>query len=77
MNRDELTSVVATFRLRLERIQLKMDVMKQQMEAIDVPKYRAAGIFDQFVLQIQQALSASDLYTSLEAELSDTHLVWE
>lgn len=77
MTPDEIISSINSHNARLARIILKMNIIKQKLEDMEVPKYRSAGILDQLVLQLQQANSADDLYSSLEADYSDTYLVWE
>lgn len=77
MTPEELALSVASISTRVNRVQAKIKQLKDKLQELDVPKYRAAGIFDQFILQVQQAIDANDLYAALEADLSDTHLVWE
>lgn len=77
MTPEELALATQSIGVRVKRIQMKLQELKFRLQELDVPKYRASGIFDQFVLQVQQAINADDLYAALEAELSDTHLVWE
>lgn len=77
MTPDEIIESINSHKARLARIVMKMNNLKQKLEDMEVSKYRSAGIFDQLILQLQQASSANDLYSSLEAEYSDTYLVWE
>lgn len=77
MNADKLTLLTPTYRERLQRIQNNIVYIQEQLELLDVPEYRTAAIFDQLINQLKQAVDANDLYSSLEAEYSDTHNVWE
>lgn len=77
MTPDEIIESINSHNARLARIILKMNNIKKKLEDMEVSKYRSAGILDQLVLQLQQANSADDLYSALEAEYSDTYLVWE
>ncbi len=77
MTPEEIALSVESISFRVKRVQMKLKELKDRLQELDIPKYRASGIFDQFVLQVQQAVDANDLYSALEADLSDTRLVWE
>jgi hypothetical protein len=77
MNTSELIESIPILKAQLSRIQAKAVSLKAKLAEFDVPKYRTAGIIDQLILQLQQAIDGDDLYTALEADYSDTKLVWE
>ena len=77
MDSTQLVEIIPILKSKLNGIQLKVIDLKNKLFISDVPKYRTAGIIDQLILQLQQASDGNDLYTSLEADYTDTKLVWE
>lgn len=77
MTPDEIIQSINSHNARLTRIVIRMNNIRKRLEDMEVSKYRSAGILDQLILQLQQAINADDLYSALEADYSDTYLVWE
>ena len=77
MNKEYFTRIIPTYKQQIDGLHYRVGLIKERLLNIDVPKYRTSGIFDQLILQVQQAMDGNDLYTALEADYSDTFLVWE